>query len=305
MAGKRLCVMANSKSGRGSEKQRLSQIMDGLSARGADAVLRSLEKGENFGRATRNEVNKGAQMIIAAGGDGTMSGVAEALMGTDTAMGIVPLGTFNYFARSLGVPEDIEGALDVIACGYRLQTSVGCLNDRLFLNNASLGIYPQILRTRETTYAKWGRSRIAAYWSVVQTMMRLPKPLKLEITVDGQHEIVKTPLAFVVSNAFQLRQMGLEGADCIEQGQLALLIAHNTGRVGLLRNGAALLMGRAEKNRDFRLICAPSLLLQSQRKSLLVARDGEREKMSGPFEAEMRVSALNVIAPEQETQKVR
>ncbi len=301
----RISILANTKSGKADKELRLAEVIEGFKSRGIDADLRRLKKGEDFAEIARQEVKAGATMIVAAGGDGTMCGVAQALLDSDTPMGVLPMGTFNYFARSLGIPEDVEGALDVIAQGHRRHTNVATLNDRLFLNNANLGIYPEILRTRENTYARWGRSRIAAYWSVVQTMMRLPKPLQLEITADGQRETLKTPLIFVVSNAFQLQEMGLEGADNIAKGELAVLIAQNAGRLGLLKHGVALLSGRAQRNRDFRFICGKSIVIQSKKKSLLVARDGEREKLASPFKIEMLAGGLQVIAPAEAAEETR
>lgn len=300
-----MVILANGKSGRASNGQPLAEIAMGLQERGVEVVLRQLKQGEDFASAAREAIRSGAPAIIAAGGDGTICGIAAALVGTQTALGIIPMGTFNYFARSLDIPEDVDGALEVIARNVRHQTNVGSINDKIFLNNTSLGIYPEVLKIREDTYAYWGRSRIAAYWSVLRTMIRLPRPLKIEIVANGHRETLKTPLVFVVSNAFQLRQMGLEGEECIEAGQLALLIAQDTGRFGLLRNGVALLLGIAQRDRNFRLICSEAIDITPRRKSLLVARDGERERMAGPFKVVMRAGALTVIAPPQVQAEVR
>ena len=282
-------VLVNLKSGRGSGQPDVQDLERAFREHGIDAHIIRLSPGDDIPARAAQLARDGAELVVAAGGDGTICGVASGLVGTQTVMGVIPLGTFNYFGRSLDIPE----------------TAPEIINDRVFLNNASLGIYPQILRTRETVYARWGRSRVAAYWSVLKTMVRLPRRLKLQVTVDGETREIKTSLLFAVSNAFQLEQMGLEGAECIEAGQLAVLIAPNRGRIGLLKNGIALMLGLAQRDQDFDLLCAQSLHITCNRKSLLIARDGERTRIRGPFNLELRQGALKVLTPGGEDGVVR
>lgn len=298
-------VLVNLKSGRGAGHPDIQDLQRAFEDNGIDAQIIRLTPGEDIPARAAQLARDGADLVVAAGGDGTICAVASGLVGTQTAMGVIPQGTFNYFGRSLDIPEDAVEAIAVIARNRRKALPVGIINDRVFLNNASLGIYPQILRTRETVYARWGRSRVAAYWSVLKTMLRLPRRLKLQVTVDGETREIKTSLLFAVSNAFQLEQMGLEGAECIEAGQLAVLIAPNAGRMGLLKNGLALMLGRAQRDQDFDLLCAQSLHITCKRKSLLVARDGERTRIKGPFDLELRQGALTVLTPHGEDGVVR
>lgn len=298
-------VLVNLKSGRGTQHPDVQDLQDAFEAHGISAAITRLKPGDDIPAIAAELARNGAGLVVAAGGDGTICGVASGLVGTDTVMGVIPLGTFNYFGRSLDIPETIEEAVAVIARDHRKSLPVGVINGRVFLNNTSLGIYPQILRTRETVYARWGRSRIAAYWSVMKTMMRLPRRLKLTVTTKDEQREVKTSLLFAVSNAFQLRQMGLEGAECIENGELAVLIAPNVGRLGLLKNGLALMLGRAQRNQDFELLCAQSLHITAKQKSLLVARDGERTRIKAPFDLELRQGALTVLTPHGDDGAVR
>ncbi len=298
-------VLMNLKSGRGSDHPQIHDLEQAFAAHGITAEIIRLKPNDDISARASKLAREGADLVVAAGGDGTICGVASGLVGTQTTMGVIPMGTFNYFGRSLNIPETASEAIAVIARNHRKSIPVGVINDRVFLNNTSLGIYPQILRTRETVYARWGRSRIAAYWSVLKTMLRLPRRLKLQITVDGKTREVKTSLLFAVSNAFQLEQMGLEGLECIEKGKLAVLIAPNSGRLGLLKNGLALMLGRAQRHHDFELMCADHMHITCKRKSLLVARDGERSRISGPFHLEMRQGALTVLTPDGDDGGVR
>ncbi|ASM72938.1 MULTISPECIES: diacylglycerol/lipid kinase family protein [Roseobacteraceae] len=298
-------VLVNLKSGRGSDHPEIEDLERAFNEYGIAAEIIHLTPGDDIPARAAELASKGAELVVAAGGDGTICGVASGLVDTQTALGVIPLGTFNYFGRSLDIPETVVEAVAVVARNNRRPLPVGIINDRVFLNNASLGIYPQILQTRETVYARWGRSRVAAYWSVLKTMMRLPRQLKLQVTVEGKTREVKTSLLFAVSNAFQMQQMGLEGEECIKAGKLAVLIAPNAGRAGLLKNGLALMLGRAQRNQDFELLCAERLHITCKRKSLLVARDGERSRISGPFDLELRHGALTVLTPDSAVGGVR
>lgn len=290
-------VLLNTRSGRGEPGPGGREIEDAFARHGMKIRLTRLEKGADIARIARMARRDGADLVVAAGGDGTMNAVAAALAGSGGTMGVLPMGTFNYLARSLGVPEDLDGAVAVMAKGHRRDLPVGMVNETLFLNNASFGIYPQILRERETVYARWGRSRAAAYWSVLRTMLRLPKPLKLRIIAGDRVEERDTPLAFAVANGFQLRHLGLEGDAEIAAGRIALLIAPNVSRARLLWNGISLMLGRAARDREFELIGASEITIEARRKSLLVARDGERSRLHGPYKVRLRRDALQVAVP--------
>lgn len=296
-------VLLNVKSGRGAEGPSIDDLRRWLSEAGLEASITTLGPKDDIPSKARQAAENGAEVVVVAGGDGTINGVASGLVGTSAAMGIIPFGTFNYFARSLGIPEDPQEAIAVIARGQPQSLKLGKINDKLFLNNASLGLYPLILRRRETVYKRWGRSRIAAYWTLLAGILRPPRPLSLKITADGEVHDLRTPLAFVSSNAYQLRQFGGDGADCVESGKLALLLAQDTSGLRLFVQVVKMALGFAVRNRDFRLICASDIRITAQRKSLLVARDGERDQIAGPFHLRMQTDALQVIAPSQDVDK--
>tara|TARA_R110002020_G_scaffold26514_34_gene86065 strand:- start:3560 stop:4567 length:1008 start_codon:yes stop_codon:yes gene_type:complete len=293
----RLCVLHNPGSGKQDSDSMSDQLIESFARHGLTPEIVRLQPGRDLSAAVRKALDDGYGTVIAAGGDGTICGVAEALNGTSCRMGILPRGTFNYFARSLGIPEDLDGAVDVIAAGHSKLLRVATLNGKVFLNNANFGLYPEILRSREEIYDFWGRSRAAAYWSALKVLFRWPRPLEMEIRADGCITTVRTPLVFVFNNAFQLKQMGMEGAECIEKGQLALMVAPDSGRMGMIRSSLAVLARRASRERDFDLICSDAIELRVKRKKLLVARDGERTHMKGPFHLALSDTPLEVVVP--------
>ncbi|MGR3805854.1 diacylglycerol/lipid kinase family protein [Marinibacterium profundimaris] len=304
--GDGICVLHNPRSGKQEADATSEDLSTAFARHGLSPDIVELNPDVSLTETVRKVADKGYGTIVAAGGDGTICGVTEALKDTKCRLGILPRGTFNYFARSLDIPQELDGAVEVIAKGHARPLRIATLNDRVFLNNANFGLYPHILRSREEIYDYWGRSRAAAYWSALKVLFRWPRPLKIEISNDGQSTVLRTPLIFVFNNAFQLREMGMEGANCIEDGKLALMIAPDCGRLGMIRSSLAVLTGQASRKRDFDIICSDSFELRARRgKRLLVARDGERTHMDGPFRLQLADTPLEVLVPHKFTETVR
>jgi YegS/Rv2252/BmrU family lipid kinase len=291
-------IILNSGSGRQDGEARRESIEDRFKHHGIKAKFVAFEPNSDLAKIAKDTAEKDPNTaIIAAGGDGTICGVAAGLRGQPNQMGIIPSGTFNYFARSLNIPETVDEAVDVIAAGLTRDTDIGMINDRVFLNNASIGAYPAILQTREGVYEKWGRSRIAAYWSVAKALARFRSPLKLNITVDGKSFKHRTSLVFAITNAFQLREMGLNGEECIENGGMVLLIAPDTNRWKLFKHAASLALGIAKPETDYEMHCGNDIDLDLRSQARPVACDGELSRMKGPFKLRMQRKALTLIVP--------
>jgi diacylglycerol kinase family enzyme len=290
----RICVICNEGSGRNSREA--DAIKAAMEVLGDRAVLRRV-RGSDIDDAARQAVRDGFGAVVAAGGDGTIMTVAGALAGSGRRFGVLPLGTFNYFARGLDIPEDPAGAARIILDGRTRTVSLGEVNGQVFLNNISLGIYPAILRAREGVYARWGRRRIAAHWSAAKTFVRFQRPLFLNIQADGQELRVRTPLLFVARSAYQLESFGLAGADCVAQGRFAIFVAHDTGRLGMFRKAFRLVRRSMREGRDFDLTCADEVTIATRSRHLTVACDGEKFRMRTPLRLRLRHDALEVFAP--------
>ncbi|OAO02935.1 hypothetical protein A8B76_21695 [Roseovarius indicus] len=301
----RICVIMNGKSGRRDTQDIPAQIRKALETNAPGAELRILDSGSELLPATRKAVEEGFDMVVAAGGDGTVSGVASVLHGTGVTMGILPLGTFNYFARSLDIPTDIPSAVALLCEGAARPVRIARINERIFLNNASLGAYPAILKTREDVYRRWGRRRIAAYWSVFLTLVTLRRPLRVRIEAGDQVLERRTPLIFAVNNAFQLNQVGLQGEEEIAKGRLALFIAPDTNRWGMLRNALLLALGLAEREKEFDFVAAKRIQIVDHKKKHDIACDGERDRMAAPYDLQVIENELNVMAPESRQGDIR
>lgn len=291
-------VILNKGSGLKDGQDRKEKISERFRHHGLETKFIEFEPGQDLKMIARKAAEEAPRAaIVASGGDGTICGVSAGLVGSENRMGIIPSGTFNYFARSLDLPETVEEAVDVIALGKTRPTDISTINDEVFLNNASIGAYAAILQTREGIYDRWGRSRFAAYWSVVKALATLRAPLRLTVTVDGKLFQHRTPIVFAISNAFQLKEMGLSGGGCISDGNMVLLIAPDTNRWGLLKHALAIAIGIAKRETDYEMHCGNKITFEMPHRTRPVARDGELAKMKGPYHLRRQRGALNLIVP--------
>jgi YegS/Rv2252/BmrU family lipid kinase len=291
-----ICVLANPGSGRNSRDAEAIDVA--LAAFGPQAELRRWKPGEDLEVAVKQAVMDGFTTIVAAGGDGTVMGVAHALAGTKARLAVLPLGTFNYFARGLGIPQEPREAAEAILAGHTKRISVGAVNGQVFLNNASIGIYPKILREREGVYSRFGRRRIAAHWSVIRTVIRFQRPLTLRLTTDGVTRSVRTPLLFVARSAYQLSFFGLDAQQTISDDAFALFIAKGTTRMDLLNLALRLATKTVVIGRDVDMISAKSISVETLHPLPDVAFDGEKARMKSPLDFRILTDALEIVVPD-------
>lgn len=304
-----ICIILNAGSGKRDAKSEPDAITEAFAAQGSACTIKLVEDGAQIEAHTRAAVAEGFTTIVAAGGDGTICGVASALRGSKTMLGILPSGTFNYFARSLDLPMDLEPAVKVIVEAHSRALRIATINGQVFLNNASLGAYPAILESREDIYKRWGRSRIAAYWAVIKTLSTVRPPLHLRITADGDTRSVRSPLVFVVNNAYQLTQLALEGAEHIKNGKLVVFVAPDAGRMEMIRMAVRIAFGRGLPEWEFAVFGGADILIERLGRGKghrqTIARDGERERLAGPFRLQVVENALTVLVPQTDTGATR
>lgn len=295
LAKARCCVIANTGSGRKAGANIADILQERLQDRVAELTVKRIDEGADLPRIAREAVAQGYDLIVAAGGDGTQAAVAGEVAGSDAIMVVIPGGTFNYFARELGSGETFDEAMKIFESPALRRIHVGEMNGMVFLNNVSFGAYPEILKRREDIYKRWGRSRMAAYWSAVVALWNHRKPLKLVVRANGEERRYTTALAFVAKSAYQLDLFGLEGADCIRQGKLALLVARARQPGPLVRAALRLAMGKSARYHDFDLVSAEEMELETRPRREYVAHDGEKDWMVSPIRFRVRHNALAVL----------
>ncbi len=205
------------------------------------------------------------------------------LVDTGLAMGILPLGTFNYVARVLDIPLDLIQAAEVIATGAQRLVHVASVNDRIYLNNASLGLYPLFIQKREMYNQRFGRLPLNAYTSALDVLIRDRKELKLSIKVDDHLYPVKTPLIFFGNNQLQLKEMNLQIAECAAQGRVAGVVSAKSDKTSLFKMLYQLIRGALEQAKDVYSFSADRVVVDCKRKKLKIAIDGEIEELTTPL----------------------
>lgn len=236
-------------------------------------------------------------IVVAAGGDGTLNTVATKLIGTEIPMGIFPLGTFNYVARLLHIPLDLLKAADVIATGQIRAVHVAQINDHIYLNNASLGLYPLFIQRRELYNRRFGRFALHAYTSALDVLIRDRKELKLEVEIDGKKYPVKTPLIFFGNNQLQLAEMNLRIAKCAELGKVAGVVVAKSDKPTLFKILWQLIRGNLDHAPEVYSFSADKVQIHSKAKKLTLALDGEIVEMQPPLHISVRKHALKIMVP--------
>jgi diacylglycerol kinase family enzyme len=247
--------------------------------------------------AARAALADGSQIVVAGGGDGTVNAVASELVDSGVPFGVLPLGTLNHFARDLGIPLLLDQAIRTIAQGVRVQVDVGEVNQRIFLNNSSLGLYPDIVRDREKQQRRLGRGKwLAACWATIAALRRYPF-LSVRLKLEDAEHARRTPFVFVGNNEYTMEGFSIGERLRLDGGTLSLYVAQRPGRLGLVRLAFRALLGKLAQQRDFDVLLAPAVEIETHHKRLRVAIDGEVTVMLTPLRYRIRPGALTVIAP--------
>ncbi|MFP8816241.1 diacylglycerol/lipid kinase family protein [Acinetobacter johnsonii] len=301
---KPLSLIYNKKSGfhAANKDEVYEQLVADLSTAGFEIQSFELSECMNFDQMMQDILLRHRQaenvgVVVAAGGDGTLNAVASKLMGTDIPMGILPLGTFNYVARVLNIPLDLLDAAKAIGEGQPRSVHVAQLNQHIYLNNASLGLYPLFIQKREQFNKHFGRFPLHAYTSALGVLIRDRKELKLEVEVDGQRYPVKTPLIFFGNNQLQLAEMKLRIAKAAEAGKVAGVVVAKSDKRTLFKTLWQLIKGNLDRASDVYSFAADEVIVHSKSSKLTVAVDGEIVRVTPPLRITVRKNALNVMVP--------
>lgn len=244
----------------------------------------------------RARIDRGLRLFIAAGGDGTVHRVVQPLVHTEAVLGVLPLGTYNHFARDLGIPISWRQALAVALTGERLQIDTARVNDRFFVNNVSMGLYPELVARREERgrdYPRW-KARLFAF---VITMRKYPH---VTVVVESPHrqELIRTHVFMVSNNHYDLEQAGVEASRAsMTEGRISVYWMPHTSRLLLMRFATKYLAGRIREIPGFRSFRTTRMRVQSWRSHLDVGIDGELFTLSTPLVITTVPQSLMVRVP--------
>jgi diacylglycerol kinase family enzyme len=299
-----LFVVFNRTSGRGNRDEFGPAVAAACSVAGRACELLPVEQPGTLPQIAREAVRRARAVggvVVAAGGDGTINCVAQAVLGSGCRFGVLPRGTFNYFARNHGIPPELDGALQVLLHEEAVPVQVGLLNERIFLVNGSLGLYPQILEDREAWKRQFGRSRLVALFAGIKTVLRGHRSLRLNVELPPDRAWqVRTPTLFVGNNALQMEQVGLPQAGAIDAGCLAGVTLQPVGRwtlLALLARGGFGRLGEAEHVRSFSFRSLTVKARSFGARRIKVATDGEVLWMKLPLRFQVAPEPLWLIRP--------
>jgi diacylglycerol kinase family enzyme len=263
---------------------------------GCAVEIRTLNDGEDPAEAAR-EARARAAVVVAAGGDGTVSAVASGLAGSDAALGILPMGTLNHFAKDLRIPLDVAAAVAVIAAGHVAIVDVGQVNERVFVNNSSIGIYPSIVDAREQLrregHAKWPAMILATL-----RILRRYRGVRVTIEAGGRRHTRRTPFVFVGNNEYTIDGPRLGRRIRVDGGTLFVYLAPRLRARDLPLLLVKAAFGRARAAGGFEIVPATELWIGlSRTRRLRVAYDGEVAYMQTPLHYRVRPGALRVVVP--------
>ena len=289
-------VVLNDSSGSGDCATAATKVKEMFAAAGREARVTVAAGGSRLRESVERAVQDGCETLVAGGGDGTINLAASALVGKNIPLGVLPLGTLNHFAKDIGIPLELEEAIQVILDGVSCRVDVGEVNGRVFLNNSSLGVYPTIVRLRERYQAGGLGKWVAALWAGLAVLRRNPF-MAVRLIVEGEAAVRRTPFVFVGNNEY--RMVGLQAGkrDSLEQGHVAVYVLNADRRIGILRLAWQVLLKGVDEVKELDLLTVTEATIETRRRRLQVALDGEVVILPSPLEYRSRPAALQVYVP--------
>ena len=261
-----------------------------------------IRKGDDFGKKCRDSVQRGTEILVAAGGDGTINAVAASAVDLGKTLGVIPAGTLNHFARDLEIALDSRSAAEQFRDGREIKVDVGWVNGRIFINNSVLGLYPVYRTARKALESHGlGSTRLGRFFAVrggiLQVFWRLPHITLRLVTSSDTTRRIRTPFVLIANNEHELEDWRIGHRTALNGGHLWIYVMRKCSRWAVLRYFTSFLFKRFSKDDAFEVFKVKELRIESRHKKIRVGVDGEVVRMATPLEYRLRPSALRVIAP--------
>ena len=241
---------------------------------------------------------RAGHVLVAAGGDGTASTVASVAVRTGATFGVIPLGTLNHFARDAGIPLELDKAVATIAAGGTRALDVGVMNDATFINNASLGLYPQLVWERQREQSRGRGKSIAFLIALVRTWRRYPT-VGVHITVDDVELLRRTPFVFIGNGEYRAEGMDLGTRASLNSATLSVYLAPGVGRLEFLQLPIRALRGRLRDDVKFESFRACDIRIETRGRLIDVALDGELRSEETPLRCSIKRGVLTTLVPKE------
>jgi diacylglycerol kinase family enzyme len=276
-----------------ADRVRAGQIAAAASEAKLDVL--ALEKGLDVQSEIRQRIDRGQRLFVAAGGDGTVHTVMQPLVGTEGELAVLPVGTWNHFARDIQVSLDWREALEVALTGQIRQVDVGRVNDRFFVNNLSLGFYPELVQHREK-HRKLGKWR--AYLHAMSAAMKKFPHVALAVEAPHLFEAIRTHVFMVSVNAYNLAQPGIMAPrESLDGGFLSVYWLPDLPKHQFVLHVGRYLRGKMGADGAIRSVRTTNLRVQFAKPTMNVGLDGELHDLATPMVISVVRQALNVRVP--------
>ncbi len=295
MTARRVAVVLNSAAGGGTDDP--DGLRQAFAANGLDPEFLPHDAGQ-LGERIARAVALGACAVIAAGGDGTVACVAQALAGSDTPLGILPRGTMNLLAKDLGLPiGDAAAAIRVLAGGTTRPVDVAEVNGHVFLCSSMLGVPARLARHREakrrdSAFGLWSRMARAGLRAAVRDA-----PVRLLMRIGGDTLRLRVSSLRIMVNAADGAGGRAFGRSRLDGGELAVYLVEKLTLGCVVRLALRVVLGDWRRDAAVQQRCAPSLEIGSGRSAVRVMNDGEVMLLAPPLRYRVRPGALRVIVP--------
>jgi len=292
-----IAIVLNSASGPTRRPRLRKEIEELCREAGLDARIRELVQPCDISAAVRDALDVHPDAVVAGGGDGTISAVASVLAGTPMPMGVLPLGTLNHFARDAGIPPDLQKAVQTVAERHTRRVDVGRVNDRIFVNNSSIGVYPSFVESRERLRAE-GHSKWASLALATAEVLRREGEVKIRLQGDRTRVAARTPFVFVGNNEYLVEGFKLGARTRLDEGRLHAYYAPPARTRDLPKLFAHSLFGFAHGGTRLETMSGTELQVDTPLTRIInVACDGEVLTLATPLRYHSWPGALTLIAP--------
>jgi diacylglycerol kinase family enzyme len=296
VAAPTICCLVNAKSGTAGESPG-SFVKKLFRDRKVNVTVIELQHGDDIGALAAKAVADGFDIIVSGGGDGTINAVASALVGKPhVKFGVLPMGTYNHFAKDLVIPLKLEQAVDVILQGVTRSIDVGEVNGHIFVNNSSVGAYPAMVKLREALQKSGYAKKLAAFRASLKVFahFRLLKVTLEDTTTNALS--AKTPMLFVGNNRYEMDPVQIGTRNALDQGRLWVLLATASSRLAMFFSVFSVLWHR-ENASAVTVFETRAFTVNTSKRSLKVSVDGEVLHLPTPLHYTIKPAALQIIVP--------
>jgi diacylglycerol kinase family enzyme len=263
---------------------------------GAHAQVFVTRTGDELVSLARRAVSEKNSRVAAGGGDGTVNAVAGAAVGTDTAIGVLPMGTLNHFAKDAGVPLDLEHAVRNLFTGRVAKVDVAEVNGRVFVNNSGIGVYTHLVREREAQQ-RHGHPKWAAFVIAIGSVLRRYARLRVRLHMSEAQALARlTPFLFVGNNRYEVAGLEIGRRISLTSGRLWVCTAPGAGRGNLIGMAWRSLTGRVSDH-ELNVVEVEETWVEAATPWINVSTDGEVTLMAAPLHYRIRPGALGVVLP--------